>query len=123
MKYAIRLYKVFTSREDARLKFEPSIWVGASLDVLLGGVEHFLKYGAEETPETEEEKAAALKQAAFLQFAVRLADVGKCWCNWDLLGPVLQQSMIDLHVHKAFAGAPAELRSALIQALSTETAS
>lgn len=125
MEYAIRLYKTFSERDDARVIFEPSIWVGASLDRLIGGVEHFVKYGVDEneTPETEEQKAAGRRQAAFLSFACHLADVGKCWSKWDDLGPVLQETMVKHNIREAFAGAPPAMRSAAIAALSEEAES
>ncbi|MEI6605133.1 MAG: hypothetical protein WCP35_07475 [Verrucomicrobiota bacterium] len=125
MEYAIRLYKTFAERDDARVIFEPSIWVGASLDRLIGGVEHFVKYGVDEneTPETEEQKAAGRRQAAFLSFACHLADVGKCWPKWDDLGPVLQETMVKHNIRDAFAGAPPAMRAAAIAALSEEVES
>ena len=117
---AMWLYRNFEEREDAREKFEPSVWVGAGLHRIKGAVEAFLK-GDVEASEDEEEMDHSPSAVGYRRYLIQLDAVKTSWGAWEKLGPERQKAAVRMTCLQ-FKQAPQELRAALLETLSREDA-
>ncbi len=115
--YAIRLYRTFAAREDARLRYEPGIWVGNSLERVLGGVESFLKgHDPEEAPESEAARDQRLATERAGKTVDRLDQLCTAFGYWEDMLPE-GQTMIIERVGLFVTESPPEIRAAIAATL------
>ena len=117
MEYAIRLYKHFAANEAARLVFEPAIWVGESLDRILGGVVNYLLTGAlPDAPESAAQRAERMAMERAEHARARIIQVGVALRTWDTMRPEGRAMVIEGAVN-FFSSAPEDFRQAIRTAL------
>lgn len=118
METAIWLYKAFAEREDARLKFEASIYIGNALNKIKGAVQAFLAGDTEADPERDE-RPDDPSNDKLIRCQMGLNRLFDTWQAWDKMKPPHQESaitMLCMNVKKS----PAAVREALRQSLAEE---
>lgn len=114
---AVWLFRAFAEREDARLKFEASIYTGSALPKIKGAVQAFLKGDTEADP--EDERPNDPSNDKLLRCQVGLKGLLDTWRDWEKMKPTHQESAVTL-ICLSVKNSPPAIREALLTILTEE---
>lgn len=113
IEYAIWLYREFEKDEAARLKFEPSIWVGYGLERVKSGMEGMKAGNEGEEDDTPEETVGGVR---YRQSVIACAELRETWKQWDELEQT-QRERTRINTVKVISDAPEAVRIAVMEEL------
>ena len=115
LEYAIRLYKIFADREDLRQVFEPAIWIGESLDRILGGVGSY-QNGQKDGEESADQREHRIAVDAANHAAQRFMQLEVSMRKWATLLPEGKTMVIEKAL-RVLAATPEDFRGAILKGL------
>jgi hypothetical protein len=116
LEYAIRLYKIFSEREDLRLKYEPGIWVGNALDRVWSGVEGDIKGPLPPDGAEPGDMDHSPAEEGYRRFLQRIMALEISWKSWDKMHPQRQEDAATV-IASRFKNAPEAVRAAIVKTL------
>lgn len=116
---AMWLFKIFETRDDAREKYEPSIWIGNGLSKIKAAVESFLKGDTQASDDDDEDEPVDNSPGAkaYNKIVDGVGYLKLAWKDWDEIKKDPERVKLACNLVRVVASAPAEIREAMMKHL------